>query len=59
MKEPGKSVKDPKRKNSIFFNTFKLNRHSFDKRLRQVERCYNRKQILKLEEVNTKNPREF
>ena len=54
-----KKCKGSQAQKQHFFNTFKLNRHSFDKRLRQVERCYNRKQILKLEEVNTKNPREF
>ena len=40
-------------------NKFKLNQNIFDKRLKQIERNFNRQQILNIDELNTKDPKEF
>ena len=40
-------------------NKFKLNQNIFDKRLKQIERNLNRQQILNIDELNTKDPKEF
>ena len=40
-------------------NKFKLKQNIFDKRLKQIERNFNRQQILNIDELNTKDPKEF
>ena len=40
-------------------NKFKLNQNIFDKRLKQIERNFNKQQIPNIDELNTKDHKEF
>ena len=54
-----RKCKDSNKHRNKLFVEFKTNQNLFDKRLRQIERNYNYSKITHIENVCTKNPKEF